>query len=129
MQLINQFDGQNHFWLFEKDGRTLYTFQEIMGERLEKPLSEQKFSRFFNFDAYIRELVAEKEKDEYAVVKEIDYHEVVVEIFCQDIEYNVIFEQRSNIEEDLNGFLCEIGNGYFVEDEYGPGAIEFVLHI
>ncbi len=89
---------------------------------MEKPLSEQKFSRFFNLDAYIRELVAEKEK-------EIDYHEVVVEIFCQDIEYNVIFEQRSNIEEDLNGFLCEIGSGYFVEDEYGPGAIEFVLHI
>lgn len=62
MQLIKQIDGQNHFWLFEKDGRTLYTFHGIMGERLEEPMSEQKFSRFFNLDAYIRELVAEKEK-------------------------------------------------------------------
>ncbi|KQS18644.1 hypothetical protein ASF99_01770 [Exiguobacterium sp. Leaf187] len=129
MQLIKPMNGQNLFWLFEKDGRTLYTFHGIMGERLKEPMSEQKFSRFFNLDAYIRELVAEKEKDGYSVVQEADYHEVVVEIFCQDSEYDFIFEHRSSIEEDLNGFLFEIGNGYFVEDEYGPEAIEFVLHI
>ncbi|MFP7279292.1 hypothetical protein SFC11_08005 [Exiguobacterium indicum] len=128
MHLIKPINGQNRFWLFEKDGRTLYTFHGIIGERLEEPMSEQKFSRFFNLDDYIRELVAEKEKDGYSVVQEADYHEVVVEIFCQDTEYDVIFEHRSSIEEDLNGFLFEIGNGYFVEDDYGE-AIEFVLHI
>ncbi len=129
MQLIKQIDGQNHFWLFEKDGRTLHTFHGIMGERLEEPMSEQKFSRFFNLDAYIRKLVAEKEKDGYSVVQEADYYEIVVEIFCQDTEYEVIFEHRSNIEDDLHTFLFQIGNGYFVEDDYGPEAIEFVLHV
>ncbi|KOP29149.1 hypothetical protein ADM98_09595 [Exiguobacterium sp. BMC-KP] len=129
MQLIKPINGQNHFWLFEKDGRILYTYHGIIGERLEEPMSEQKFSRFFNLDAYIGELVAEKEKDGYSVVQEADYHEIVVEIFCQDTEYDVIFEHRSNIEEDLNGFLIEIGNGYFFEDDYGPEVIEFVLHI
>ncbi|WP_214851542.1 hypothetical protein [Exiguobacterium sp. s193] len=66
-----QLDGQNHFWLFEKDGRTLYTFHGIMGERLEEPKSEQKFSRFFNLDAYTRELVVEKQKDGYYVVQDL----------------------------------------------------------
>ncbi|MER2125449.1 MAG: hypothetical protein ABS936_15460 [Exiguobacterium indicum] len=42
MQLIKQINSQNHFWLFEKDGRTLYTFHGIMGERLKEPM-EQKF--------------------------------------------------------------------------------------
>ncbi|VWX34553.1 hypothetical protein [Exiguobacterium oxidotolerans] len=129
MQLIKPINGQNHFWLFEKDGRTLYTFHGIMGERLEEPMSEQKFSRFFNLDAYIRELVAEKENDGYTVVQEVDYQEVVVEIFCQDKEYDLISEYRSNIEEDLNEFLFSTGNGYFLEDDYGPEAIEFVLHV
>lgn len=32
MQLIKPMNGQNHFWLFEKDGRTLYTFHGILGE-------------------------------------------------------------------------------------------------
>jgi len=86
MQLIKQIDGQNHFWLFEKDGRTLHTFHGIMGERIEEPMSEQKFSRFFNLDAYIRKLVAEKEKDGYSVVQEADYNEIVVEIFGQDTD-------------------------------------------
>jgi len=76
-----------------------------MGERLEEPMSEQKFSRFFNLDAYIRELVAEKEKDGYSAVQEADYYEIVVEIFCQDTEYDIIFEHRSNIEDDLHTFL------------------------
>ncbi|MGX9807770.1 hypothetical protein ACV3PA_11075 [Exiguobacterium acetylicum] len=129
MQLIKQINGQNHFWLFEKDGRILYIFHGIMGEHLKEPMSEQKFSRFFNLDAYIRELVAEKEQDGYSVVQEVDYKEVVVEIFCQDKEYDLISEHRSNIEEDFNGFLFQIGNGYFFEDDYGPEAIEFVLHV
>lgn len=129
MQLIKPINGQNHFWLFEKDGRTLYTFHGIMGERLEEPMSEQKFSRFFHLDAYIRELAAEKEQDGYSVVQEADYQEVVVEIFGQEKEYDVISEHRANIEEDLNEFLFSSGNGYFVEDDYGPEAIEFVLHV
>ncbi|WP_214804817.1 MULTISPECIES: hypothetical protein [unclassified Exiguobacterium] len=129
MQVIKQINGQNHFWLFEKDGRTLYTFHGIMGERLEEPMSEQKFSRFFNLDAYIRELVVEKEKDGYYVVQEADYYEIVIEIFCQEKEYDVISEHRANIEEELNEFLFSSGNGYFFEDDYGPEAIEFVLYV
>lgn len=82
---------------------------------MTEPMSEQKFSHFFHLDAYIRELVAEKEKDGYSVVQEADYYEVVVEIFCQDSEYDFIFEHRSSIEEDLNGFFLKSAMGILLK--------------
>jgi len=129
MQVIQTKDGRDHYWMYVKDGRTLYTLQGIVGDITEEPESEQKFSRFFNLDGYIQELVEAKIVDGYRLVDEQDFKEVIVELTCNEEQYDAVWESRSKIEEDLEEFLGVTGNGYFLEDDYGPEAIEFVLYV
>ncbi len=39
MQVIRTKDGRDHYWMYVKDGRTLYTLQGIVGEIMEEPES------------------------------------------------------------------------------------------
>lgn len=129
MQVIQTKDGRDHYWMYVKDGRTLYTLQGIVGEIAEEPESEQKFSRFFNMDGYIRELVEAKVADGYRLIHEQDFKKVVVELTCNEEQYDAVWKSRTKIEEDLDEFLGVTGNGYFLEDDYGPETIEFVLYV